>query len=457
MNSRSLITLAFAGAFTFSIASAGLGQDQEPQQDAPSAYAYADALMQQGEPELACVLISEVYGLETREVGALSRLAGCMLVLGDPEESKRFIDRALEVDPDNETLKAQAETIELALELIELEKAAKQFEATQAEVAALRAAAQQPRPAPRPIALAPVVAPVVVEPVLPDPLASGRISVSGVYDSNINGGTYHDTVTAMGLPMMVDSNSKEVGGWGIRLSADGSVIIPVDWENGLELTGGIHSTIYGRHSGHDKLSVSSDLSWIVGTNITGGRVRGHGNLEWIGGLFDQFSIGLDVSGHHQIAQGTTLHGGIDVTHRNNANSFDTGWAVRGNAGIRHLIANGISVGASIAAERVAVQSPIRSHWKIGPELSVSATITERLGLTLAGGVDFVNFDSGLAMFVGDRVDTRYRVGARLSYALPEIAQGMTLNASYDFTHQQSNHDIYDNNKHVIAVGLSYNF
>lgn len=191
--------------------------------------------------------------------------------------------------------------------------------------------------------------------------------------------------------------------------------------------------------------------------MTGGRIRGHANLDWLGGVFDQFNLGVEANAHHQINQTTTLVGGVDLTHRNTAAASDRGWAARGYTGVQHIFAEGLSGGFNIAVERVSVESPIRSHWKFGPEFYVSAALTDRMGLNLSGGVDFVNFDSRLALFPDDRRDIRYRIGARLDVAVPEIAENMSMQLSYDFSHQQSNHDLFDNNRHVVAVGMRYAF
>ena len=122
-----------------------------------------------------------------------------------------------------------------------------------------------------------------------------------------------------------------------------------------------------------------------------------------------------------------------------------------------MIADGLTLSANLVAERVGVESSARSYWKLGPEVMVSAALTDSLGLSLSGGVDFVGFDDGLAMFTDSRRDVRYRLGAQLELSLSDLAEGLAVQASYNFSHQQSNHDLFDNNRHVVGVGLSYRF
>ena len=451
-----LVAMAALSGAAMSVSVPLFAQETARISNGSAAYEYADALMAQGQPELACVFVEEVYGLDTQDVGALSRLAGCMLLLGDPTESRGFIDRALALEPDNETLLQQARMIEVAEGLLEVEEKARQLQASEAELAAINVV--PPPPARAASRAAPVVVePVAVEPELPGPLSSGRVALSRVYDSNVSGGVYHDTITAWGLPFIVDPASKATADWATRLSADGSVIVPLDWENALEIGGGIGVTIHDAQRSYDRVGAALSASWILGTNVTGGRVRAHGELDWVGGLFEQFATGVEVSGHKQLVPGTTLVGLVDVTRRNNANRAEQGWAIRSQAGIRHVIADGLTLSANLVAERVGVESSARSYWKLGPEVMVSAALTDSLGLSLSGGVDFVGFDDGLAMFTDSRRDVRYRLGGQLELSLSDLAEGLAVQASYNFSHQQSNHDLFDNNRHVVGVGLSYRF
>lgn len=454
MNRGSVLLAAIAGAVAVLVPNGLVAQQNDETEPTYHPFEYADALIEAQQPELACGFLELVYGLDTEVVGALSRLATCTLAMGDPQSGMELMSRALALEPDNEILQQQVVALELAVELAELDQAMLELEAGRAALAAARQEARRAEAARDEMLLAPVI---VEEPELPGPLASGGLSVSRVYDSNVNGGTYNDRVVGFGLPLIIDPDSKETGGWATRLNADGSVVIPLDWDNALQLDAGLGATVQDQLHQHSMLNVSGSASWIFGTNVTGGQVRAHAELEWVGGLFEQFAAGLGARGHHEIAPATTLVGGIDATHKMTAKLADRGWAVGGHVGLRHDFAQGLSAGVNLSAERVGVHSPVRSYWKIGADTYVSAVLTDRLGLNLNGGIDIVNFDSGLAMFPDDRKDMRYRLGARLNLAVPELAEGASLYLTYDFSHQQSNHDLFDNNRHVVAVGMHYAF
>lgn len=442
------------------VTSAALAQDAADEEPVYTPFEYADTLMLDQQPELACAYLEFIYGPDTENVGALGRLATCKLALGEPAVSRSLIDRALAIEPDNAALKQQSALIDMAASVASLQETAAEIAALDAEIAELDRPVpppvRQPRPAAPPQPLV-VAEPVVIEPELPGPLASGSVSMNRHYDSNINGGTYNDTIIGFGLPMIVDPGSKEIGGWGTRLGADGSVIIPLDWENGLQLNGGLTATIFDEHPDRNQFGILGDASWIIGTTATGGRVRGHADLDWVGGLFEQFNVGIEASGHHQVSPATTLVGVVDVTRRNTAEVSDRGWAVGAQAGIEHVFADGLIGGLNILAERVSAESPIRSYWTIGSEAFVSAALTDRLGLRLSGGIELVQFDSGLAMFPGNRQDVRYRLGTQLNLAVPELSESMSVHVRYDFSLQQSNHDIFDTRRHVLAAGLRYAF
>lgn len=442
---------------------AAFAQDVAEAEPTYTPFEYADTLMLEQEPELACAYLEFIYGTDTEDVGALTRLANCKLALGEPATSQVLIERAMAIEPDNAAIRQQAELIDIAAEVAQLQDTVREIEALQTEVAELkrtRPAAPPPaRPAPPPVVVEPAVVaePLVVEADLPGPLASGSVSMSRLYDSNINAGTYHESIVVLGLPMIVDPASKEFGGWATRLNADGSVVVPLDWENGLQINGGLSATLFDQHPDRNRVGISGAASWIIGTTITGGRIRGHADLDWVGGMFEQFNVGVETSGHHQISASTRLVGVVDVTRRNTAAAADRGWAVRPQVGIEHVFADGMTGGINIVAERVSAESAVRSFWSIGPEVFVSAALTDRLGLNLNGGIELVNFDSGLAMFPDSRQDVRYRLGARLELAVPELAENLSLQLRYDFSHQQSNHDLFDTQRHVIAAGLRYNF
>lgn len=441
------------------LTSAVRAQDAMNDEPTYSPFEYADTLMLDQQPELACQYLEFIYGVDTDNVGALARLASCKLALGEIDVSRNLMDRALAIEPDNVALQRQSELIDMGAAVSRLWEARAEVDALEAEIAEL----SQPAPAPPPVREAPppppvaVAEPIIVEPELPGPLASGSVAMTRLYDSNINGGTYNDTIIGFGLPMIVDPGSKEIGDWGTRLNADGSIVIPLDWENGLQLSGAIKATIFDQHSDRNRFGASGDVSWIIGTTVTGGRVRGHVDLDWVGGMFEQFNVGVETSGHHQIGQSARLVGVVDVTRRNTATAADRGWAVRSEAGVEHVFTDGLSGGIKIVAERVGAESPVRSYLSVGPEMFISAALTDRLGLNLSGGLDLVNFDSGLVMFPDDRRDLRYRLGAQLTLAVPELAEKLSVHVRYDFSHQQSNHDLFDTRRHVLAAGIKYTF
>lgn len=438
-----------------------LAQEIEPAEEragAVSAYGLADALLANGEAEAACALMLHAYGAETEDAGALMRLANCTLALGRPQESLAYLQRASANDPGNAGLSEQVAILEAAAILAELAvavQAQEQLQATLDDAPRPAALAAPALPSAGVVDVAAVTEPD--EPALPGPQVSGRVSLQRLFNSNVNGGTYNDSFTGLGLPLVVAPGSKEQSDWLTRIGADGSVTVPLDWTNAVQVNAGFSGTLHDVRKTQSRLDLFLSGAWITGTNQTGLRVGPHADLSWVDGLYDRLAIGAEASAHHKIGPDTTLVGAFDATHRWHANASETGWALEGSAGIRHVLSPQVTVGANLVAGRVTANSALRAYWRLGPEVYVNAALTDRLGLNLNAGVDFAVFDGSLALFTGQREDVRYRAGASLNWALPEIADGLALQASYSFTHQQSNQDLYDTNRHLAAVSLSYAF
>lgn len=459
MRAFSVKSAALALAVLAGSASMVHAQDWQPEVVAEettiSVYGLTDALLAEGEAEAACALIEQVYGPDTDDLGALTRLANCNLAQGRPGESVALLERAQTLYPDQAELVEQTEMARIALTLAELVTAVAEVERLEAEASG---AARPPAPLPRVPLPEPEPEQIAeTEPELPGPQTFGRVSLQRVFNSNVNGGTYNDSFVGLGLPLVVAPESQEQAGWATRVSVDGSVLIPLDWINAVQINAGAAGTLQDVHSAHSRLDLMLSAGWITGTNVTGGQVRPHVELNWVGGLYEGLSLGVEGSAHHQISDSTVLTGSLDVAHRFQTNAADAGWATTGRVGVRHTISPQLQAGANLVAERVAVGSAARSYWRMGPEVYVNAALTEELGLNINAGLDFVGFDGSIALFAGQRADMRLRAGVSLNWSLAHIAEGLSMQSSYSFSHQQSNQDLYDTNRHLATVSLSYAF
>jgi len=423
------------------------GQGLMPLHENMSAYELADALLADGQADASCRLLVAVYGADTSDIGALIRLADCAFAQGDSEKSLAYLRRASVGDPGNAALREQVMILELAAVLADLAVVAQLEEKPTPTVVAAWPAAQP----------ASVIVPVAAEPDLPGPQWSGRASLQRSFNSNVNGGTYNSTFMALGLPLVVAPTSRERADWTTRLGVDGRLLVPLDWRNALQVDAGVSGTIYDTETSLARLDFNLSGAWISGTNETGARVRPHADLSWVDGFYDRLTLGVESGGHHRIAANTMLVGSVDATHRWDTNAAEAGWVVNGSAGIRQFLTPDLTLGANVVLERVAAQAASRAYWRVGPEIYVDAALTDRLGVNLNAGVDFVGFDGSVALFATPREDVRYRVGASLTWALPELAEGLSVQASYRFSHQQSNQDIYDTNTHLASVTLAYSF
>jgi len=425
------------------------GQGLTPPQENMSAYELADALLADGRADASCRLLVAVYGAGTSDIGALIRLADCAFAQGDAEQSLAYLRRASVGDRGNAALREQVMILEMAAVLADLAMVAQLEEQPAPTVVAVVPAAQsQP---------AAVIVHDAAEPDLPGPQWSGRATLQRSYNSNVNGGTYNSTFMAVGLPLAVAPTSRERADWMTRLGVDGRLLVPLDWRNALQVDAGVSGTIYDTETSLARLDLNLAGTWITGTNETGARVRPHADLSWVDGLYDRLTLGVEAGGHHRIAANTMLVGSVDVTHRWDANAAEAGWVVNGSTGVRQFLTPDLTLGANVVLERVAAQAASRAYWRVGPEIYVDAALTDRLGLNLNAGVDFVGFDGSVALFATPREDVRYRAGASLTWALPELAEGLSVQASYRFSHQQSNQDIYDANTHLASVTLAYSF
>lgn len=441
------------------LASAGMavGQDSAPAtgegEASVSTYALADAFLANGEAAAACTLVGHVYGLDTDDPGALLRLASCSLALERPRESLAYLQRVSALDPDDSLLQQQILTMETAIALADLTAAVREQERLEA---ALAETARRIAEASVVVPPSPAVLPVAEQP-LPPPQFSGRASLQRFFNSNVNSGTYNDSFIGLGLPLTVAPAAKETADWGTRIGVDGSVIVPLDWRNAVQFNAALAGTVYDVESSHSRVDALLSGGWITGTNQAGAVLRPHLGLGWVDGIYDRLAIGLEASGHLQIAPATTLVGSVDATHRWQHNALETGWLVGGSLGIRRVVAPGVSVGGNVLAERAVLAGTAQSYWRVGPEVYVNAALTDTISLNLNAGVDFVGFDGSLPIFPTAREDVQYRVGTSLNWALPEIAEGLSLQASYSFSQQQSNQGLYDTHRHLTTLSLGYAF
>jgi hypothetical protein len=428
--------------------SVSLAQDQGAVATVPgnvTVYELADALLADGEADLACAFVDGAYGPDTEDLGALSRLGNCLMGQERLEESLIVLERAVLLHPDETVL---AEQLTLARVALALREAMNEPEQRVAQVSQAR-----PVAAPAP-AMPPEPPPV---PELPGPIFSGQARLERIYSNNVNGGTYADSFIGFGLPLTVGVDSKEKAGASTRIAVDGGLLVPLDWENAIKLDAGIVANIQDVHGNLSRFDLDLAGAWITGTNLLGGQIRPHADLAWIGGLYEGVTVGLEGSGHAMVSDRTTLTGKVDVAHRFRDQAADEGWVISGKIGVRHAVTAELQVGANLLAERVALGSAARSYWLGGAEVYLDAALTEALTLNVNAGVDLVGFDGMIAMFASPRNDARWRAGANLVWSLAHITPGLSMQASYNYSAQQSDQDLFVTRRHVGTVGLRYAF
>jgi tetratricopeptide (TPR) repeat protein len=414
--------------------------------------ALATVLIEHGEAAKACTLLDVVYGTRTANARALYLMGECRLSQGQAAKAATFYERALRQQP--KAVGIRAKLVGVYIRLGRTETARKLLAAAPAADPGNRSA----------IVLADLVKtnqPGVVA-VKPPKNWSGEVSLSRLYDSNANGGSIASTVDAIigGVPLTLDisPSSKAKPDWGTVFSANGSTVQPLDAHYGLILRGDVSATIYDDESDYSRQSIGAGagllyrdprLTWSVLPNV---------RYSWQGGDPDELIAAVDGRINYRITQQLSITGAAQAGYASVPFDHDRdSWIGLAAAGLDYAFNPAVRGGVQIVARRSAGEMATEANTGIGPEVYLSAALTDMLTFDASYSFTHVEYDESLAVFPTGRRDNRQTVSVGLNLDLSQWQQGLSAFARYNYVHTDSTVALYTSDRHLVAAGLRYRF
>lgn len=430
--------------------SPAMGQSATPK---VNPLALAAVLVENGEAANACALLDVVFGTETRNSRALYLFGECHMAQGLIQDSARFYERALQEEPQAVLIRAKLAGVYLRLDR---DTDARSLLAQAARVNPESEAAERLTSLTR----GPVQAGIVK--TTPPQNWTAEVSLMRLYDSNANGGSIASTVDAIigGLPLRLDiaPTSRAAPAWGTAVSAHGSFMHPLDGYYALILRGDASATIYEEAQQYSRQSVSAGagivyrngaLTWSAVPNV---------RFSWEGGRPEETQLAIDGRLNYQLDQNLSITAagqvGYSIVPFNRSRDAWTGVAA---AGIHYVFDPRIRGGVQLIAQRSAGQVATEAYTGIGPEIYLSADLTDTLTLDASYAYMRVHFDQTLGMFPQGRQDNRQSMGIALNLDLSEWQEGLSASAKYNYLRTDSSISLYTSDRHLISAGLQYRF
>lgn len=290
----------------------------------------------------------------------------------------------------------------------------------------------------------------------------GGVSLSRIYDSNINSGsganTFDAIIAGTLLKLNVAAAAKGKPGWGTELGGQASYMHVLDADNALVLSGDVGLTIYDAQSRYNRLDAAlgaglvqraQNLTWSVTPNM---------RLVWQDDALAQ--AGFYVDGRIQMALDAqaVLLGfgklGYTIVPEETNISAVSGLA---GGGFEYRLSDGVVLGAHLALERNGAAAVTQSFTEISARLFAKARLTDSLTLDLSYGYSYAAYDQTAPVFPTGRRDGEHEFSTGLVQDLSGWKDGLTLSARYRYQNVDSTLDFYDRDRHVVTTSVRYRF
>lgn len=444
MASRFLLQTGSAVIVALAATNAAVGQSPE------SPLAQAQQLLASGHSDYACALLElSGYG-ETSDAEALVLLGLCNEQIGNVSEAIGYYRLALDAVPD--ALLVRARLAALYAMDGQMSQAEASLETAMAATLVPLALEDEMVVSASDTPSVPAASPVSV-----------RLGLSRLYDSNVNAGSSSNTMTGIiggtPLPMTIDPGSQAISDSGTTLSLQARHFNQFGANHALLTSADLSATFYDDLSQYDRQSIGLAAALIYGDPLVTLTVQPSVRFGFEGGDFDTLRAALDATAERRLSPDLSIVAGAGLAYRHNPeNTERSTWDGLLSTGLVYSLTDNLEVGVAYAVRPTMSGRATESYLGHGPEISLTARLTDDISFGLSYGYAFTVYDETLALFPDDREEHRHRLAAELSMDLSDhIAEGLGLSARYEFSTTDSTLPLYDNERHAASVGLFYNF
>lgn len=430
----------------------------EPQPESPPAdsrIAAAQVFIEESMPDLACVLIREHYGDDTRDPDALYLLALCTRDLGYLNASIGFYQRLVEVLPDAPKPKAELAAL--------YAHAGRDAEARQLyrEAASLQpgtpAAAMFSQLANAIISDDPAQLPT------PAKLWQANIGLSATYDSNVNAGPSATSTAAVigGVPVELDlhPSQRPRSSWGSTLNAGGRYLMPLSNNWGVLYQGNLSATRYFSERSFDTDSLALGAAFIRRSEAGSFSIQPNARYVRRDQDTQEATHGLSMNLGRPLSQSVQLGASLGYFHRrvlvseaHDANGYTA------SASLQKALPNRLRLGASYFYQYEDARSDIQTRTLHGPSLFAMYPLGDALRLMANYRYVAIDYDARQPLFRHAREDDQHQVSLSATLNLLRwVGHNMELVARYNYTDNHSNLDHYGHDREVATLGVEGRF
>lgn len=415
--------------------------------------AFATILIEKGEPGAACSLLTAIFGVNTTNSRVLYLFGQCHLAQGQIEAGSRYYEQALRQEPQAVILRA---------ELAGVYRALGRPEQARSLLAAATTADQTSKSAKRLASLALVTPQASGSQAIPLKEWSAGVSLGRIYDSNANGGPIASTVDAVigGVPLSlaIHPSSRAAPDWGTHLAANASYTHPLDAYYALITRGDVSATFYGAVGQYSRQAIGAGVGIVYRGNQTSWSVVPNVRFKWQDAVTDEMQAAVDGRFNHRIDQALSIVGagqvGYTAVPSDRSRDF---WSGLMASGFNYAFNAQVEGGVQLVLRRAAGELSTEAYTSFGPEIYLSAALTDIMNVDITYSFTHIAYDQSLAMFAQDRGDNQHSLGVALNVDMSAWQDGLGGFARYNYSNTDSPISLYATSRHVVSTGFSYKF
>ncbi len=415
----------------------------------------ARVFMEEGRPELACMLLEHSHGAETDEPEALYLLALCSRDLRQLDKSIAYYERLALLLP--EAAKPKAELAALYAYTGRTEDAQRLYQQAADLQAGTAGAALFSRLASAMISDDPAQVPT------PAKRWEATLGISAIHDDNVNAGPTATTTAGVigGVPVQLDLDPamRPRSSWGTMVSAGGRYLVPLSARWAVLYQGDLSGTRYFSERDFDTESAALGAAFV--RRSATGTISVQPNARYVrrDSELQEATHGLSLNVGRALSQTVQLGAGLGYFHRrvpvsaaHDADGYTASLSVQKKIDAR------IQLGGQYLYQHEDARLASQTRTMHGPSLFATYALGSFTQLLVNYRYVAIDYDERQPLFSDAREDDQHQVslGARMSLR-QWVGHNVELNARYSYTDNQSNQAHYDHDRNLATVGMLARF